>query len=45
MVMSGWRYIMETDDFGHIHISKNQKNFKMNIIKEIKVKWVQYGQI
>ena len=38
MVMSGWRYIMETDDFGQYSHFKNQKNFKMNIIKGIKVK-------
>ena len=45
MVMSGWRYITKTDDFGQYSHFKNQKNFKMNIIKGIKVKWVQYGQI
>ena len=45
MVTSGWRYITRTDDFRQYFHFKNQKNFKMSIIKGIKVKWMQYGKI
>ena len=45
MVMSGWTYITKTNDFGQYSHFKNQNNFKMNIIKGIKVKWMQYEHI